>query len=107
MMRALTALACLLLAACNTLPETTVTDFGPVPHVVNDECWQVCKISPELPTAADGSASPDDLGEQQATIEQQKAACENSRKACADALEGLMRKGIITPSGPNSRPPPQ
>lgn len=92
-------LAALILAmlatGCATTPAVVVRNTGPASVFVAPACWQTCAQSPRWATTADGTGDWDALGTDQAAIEVQKAACEASRQACADALQRLEAHDVI------------
>lgn len=92
----LTALFLALLATgCATAPAVVVRNTGAAAIYVAPACWQPCAQSPKWATAPDGTGDWDALGTDQASIEVQKAACEASRQACADALKRLEAHDVI------------
>lgn len=98
-MRILIAGVLIALSGCAADPVVSVRNTGPSPIFVAPACWQECAQSPTWVKLPDGSGDWDALGADQAEIESQKAACEASRQACADALRRLEAHGVIVTGG--------
>lgn len=93
------ALVAILATGCASDPSVLVRNPEPNPIFVAPACWKTCEQSPMWVTAPDGSGDWDVLGADQTEIERQKASCEASRLACADALRRLEAHQVIMIGG--------
>lgn len=95
----LLALVSIFATGCVSDPAVVVRNNDPSPAFVAPACWEVCEQSPVWVTESDGTGDWDVLGASQSEIERQKAACEASRRACADALIRLRDHQVIVIGG--------